>query len=545
MNKKHSPTPHRPAAGTPKGGTAAATAQGLSARAAGRLTYALGFIALLVFTTWGYADIFTRAEQESYISTGSDTLYYLLSQPLGHLYWLTRWPLTLFKWAWLGGPLLALVWTLTAWLTDRALRLPRPLWGLGFLVPLAQMGWIVWRGTNLYYKTEPSLFVAIALGLLLLAAVAAGVVALVRRLSRKAHGGVEAVIPTAPTTRWSALPWTAFVLVVLIGGATWGARRFNENEILTARLQNLAAEQRWDDMIDLALNARCPSRAVAAYHAIALTETDQLLDGLFAIPYDFPKVRLDLHDGSEEYGLFVADCNYHAGLLNAAYRCAMDRTVMDGPRLFYLKRMAVCALLNGEKGLCRKYLSLIGRCPFEGDFVEKYTALLAHPERIDDDAELKHVRSLAPREDRYEQNYQAPAFLGYNVGLETGSDPTLQTSAAACLYSKDLQRFMPRAQIMAQKGMTFPAAMQQAVAIMSLKDPRILEMFGKQVGPYVADEVRAFLIDAKPYVKDRLALRHNLREKWLGTYVYYYYTENNDPDQVVQPENSKDKAGVN
>ncbi len=540
MNKKHSPSPRPVASARP-----ATAHKGLSSRTACRLTYALGFLALLAFTTWGYADVFTRAEQESYISTGSDTLYYLLSQPLGHLYWLTRWPLTLFKWAWLGGPLLALVWTLTAWLTDRALRLPRPLWGLGFVVPLAQMGWIVWRGTNLYYKTEPSLFVAIALGLLLVAALAAGLGALARRFKRRLSGAAEAIVPTSAPSRWSALPWTAFVLVVLIGGATWGARRFNENEILTARLQNLAAEQRWDDMIDLALAARQPSRAVAAYHAIALTETDRLLDGLFAIPYEFPKVRLDLHDGSEEYGLFVADANYHAGLINAAYRGAMDRTVMDGPRLCYLKRMAICALLNGEKALCRKYLILIGRCPFEEDFVAKYTALLDHPERIDDDAELKHVRSLAPREDRFEQNYQAPAFLGYNVGLETGSDATLQTSAAACLYSKDLGRFLPRAQIMAQKGMTFPAAMQQAIAIMALKDPSMLELFQKQVGPYVGDEIRAFLVDAKPYVKDRLALRHNLREKWIGTYVYYYYTENNDPDQVAQPESSHDKAGVN
>ena len=43
---------------------------------------------------------------------------------------------------------------------------------------------------------------------------------------------------------------------------------------------------------------------------------------------------------------------------------------------------------------------------------------------------------------------------------------------------------------------------------------------------------------------DRLRLRHELRDRWLGTYVYYYYTENNDPDQVMKP-NSTQQSGVN
>lgn len=56
---------------------------------------------------------------------------YLLSQPLGHWYWLLRWPLLLFKWAWVGGLLLAGIYTLTARFTDAAFRLPRKWEGVG------------------------------------------------------------------------------------------------------------------------------------------------------------------------------------------------------------------------------------------------------------------------------------------------------------------------------------------------------------------------------------------------------------------------------
>lgn len=504
----------------------------LSPRVARWLTYIVGFLALYAFLTLGYGDVFERAEQESYISTSPDTLYYLLSQPLGHLYWWGRWGLLVFRWAALGGLCLAVVWTLTARLTDYALRVPRRFEGVGFLVAAAQVGWILYCGTHLYYKSEPSRFILVAVALLLLSALAAGVTALVRRhrRPRPCPAGV--------------FPWGLLITLVAVGGCTVVARTVNENEWLTARVQNLAARGEWDEIIDLAQGVRRPSRAVAAYHAIALTETDRLLDGLFDLPYDFPKVRLDSISGNEEYGLFLADCNYHAGLINSAYRSAMDLMVADGPRLATLKRLALCALLSGDKALCRKYLTIIDKVPFEHDFVAWCGRLNDHPKLIDDDPTLHHIRSLAPKEDTFEQNYRQPAFLGYNVGLNQGTDASLITSIAACLYGKDLQSFLPRAQILAQKGKPFPACMQQAIAIMALKQPELLQAF-PQVGRFVPDEIRSFLLDANPYVGDRLAVRHQLRDRWLGTYVYYYYTENNDPDQVARPESKERKAGVN
>ena len=70
-------------------------------------------------------------------------------------------------------------------------------------------------------------------------------------------------------------------------------------------------------------------------------------------------------------------------------------------------------------------------------------------------------------------------------------------------------------------------SVMQALAIMSLKDPNIEKMFN--IPPYVHNEVKAFLMEAKPYIKDRYELRKNLKENWLGSYMYYYYCENNEP----------------
>ena len=497
-------------------------------RTARWLTYAVGFVALLVFVTWGYGDIFTRAEQNSYITTSSESMYYLLSQPMGHLYWLARWALLLFKWTWLGGIILALIYTLTARLTDYAMQLPRRWEGIGFLVPVAELIWIMVRGTNVYYQTEPSMFVIVTISVLLITALLALVTKLIT-LKRESKAVPQSVRPLG-----------GLLALVAIVGTLIGGRIANQNVILTARLKNLEMKQDWETMMDDVRQAKRPTRAVAAYYAIALEETDQILQGTYDIPYDFPKLHLDSINGTDEYGIFTADCSFHAGFLNTAYRCALEHTVMNGPRLDCYKLLAKCALLMGEKELCRKYLALVAQMPFEGDFVEKYTAMLNNPKLIDEDAELKHVLSLGIKEDGFEQNYRPPFFLGYNMGLNQGSDNLLITSAAACLYSKDLQAFLIRAQIMAQKGMTFTPPMQQAIAILSLKMPGLLQQF-PQVGQFVMSEISAFINEARPYAKDRLKLREEMKKNWLGTYVYYYYCENNDPELLMKTDNTKEQ----
>ena len=505
----------------------------LQGRALAWCVYGGGFLLWFLFLTFVYGDMFVRAVQESYVSSSADTMYYIVSSPFGYLYWAGRYLLLVCRWAASAGAFLSLVFTLTALVFDRLLRLPSRWWGTGYVLAAGCVAWMIVRGTNLYFMSEPSLVVLIPVGVLLLTALLAGVAALVARLAKR---------PAAASV--PAQPLGLLLTLLLVAGATVAARTVNANEMLTARVQNLADEQRWDEIIEAARQADRPTRTVAAYHAIALLQTDQLLDGLFDIPYDFPKARLDSLGGNDEYNLLLAPCNFYAGLTNAAYRCAMDRVVTYGPSLSSFKLMVRCALVAGERELCDKYLDLVAMNPGEDKFVQEYRAMLADSTLLQQNDDLRRVMSRLPLEKNFEQNYMPPAFLGYNLLLQQGTDATLITSVAACLYTKDLQSLLPRVRIMQQKGVSLPACVLQALAIMSLKQPALLQEF-PQVAQYAQSQVRAFLLDAKPYVKDRLALRHELKKDWLGAYVYYYYTENNDPDQVRKPQTQTDSHGVN
>ena len=78
-----------------------------------------------------------------------------------------------------------------------------------------------------------------------------------------------------------------------------------------------------------------------------------------------------------------------------------------------------------------------------------------------------------------------------------------------------------------------PVCVQQAVVIASLKRKGLMEEF-PEISPYVQETVKNFIMEAKPYAKDKPLLRKMMKEKWLGTYMYYYYCENNETNQQQQ-----------
>ena len=148
------------------------------------------------------------------------------------------------------------------------------------------MAWCVADGFDLYLRTEPSTFVLRTVALLGAAAVLAGGCALWRQFFRSA-----AQPPATPMRRKS---WRRLLLLLPLAayaGVSLFAVLERDNVRMSCRMQNELDNEDWDAMIETAQATRRPSRSVAAFNAVALEHTDRLLDGLFAIPYDYP----DLH----------------------------------------------------------------------------------------------------------------------------------------------------------------------------------------------------------------------------------------------------------
>ena len=524
-----------PQSSTATGRTAASTGKKRSlnplmpSRHVSRLTYLIGFLSMWLFCFWTYGDVFACAEQNSFATFSSEQMQFLLQRDNGFAYWVGRLLLLTYKSQLLGSLVLASILTATAWAVSTAFRLPAAWKGAGFVVPSAVLAYLLSMGLFIYYRHEPGVTFTLPLCTLLAAFLLLGISALIGCFRKRK--------PQAAECR--PLPGLLIPVVLFIAlhvsACTW-----NDNERVIGKMQLAEAEQDWDSMIETALQAKRPSRSVAAFYACALVQQNILMERLFDLPFDFPTFAHDSINSIDEGGNYLPEANFHAGLPNIAQQTTMEQMTLHGPSLRWLKRLCLCALLNDEKALAEKYFHVIESTPFESSFVERYRPMLHDRKLLEADPMMARVLQLAPREQTFAQNYRQPTFLGYNMGAREGSNAMLVTSIAACLYSKDMRQFLMRVPMLRSKQQ-LPYCCLQAIAIAGLKQPEVLKQY-PEVSAFIQNEAKAFIRDAAPYVKDKEALRRELKERWLGTYYYYYYCENNNPNQVRQ---ASDRGGVN
>ena len=90
--------------------------------------------------------------------------------------------------------------------------------------------------------------------------------------------------------------------------------------------------------------------------------------------------------------------------------------------------------------------------------------------------------------------------------------------------------------------MPFSQTMQEALDCLAIKQgyQDVVKQYG--VNQMIMANLQSFLMAARPYTKDKEALRANLKKDWLGTYFYYYFCENNEGNV---DNNRKNKGQVN
>lgn len=486
------------------------------------LLFIIIVIMIWVFAGFLYDDVYHMAEQHSLFVWDSQVMKFLLDQPLGWLFAIGRFCLLSFYYPLLGALLLSLCYAV----------------GIRFLIPLfpSRWEWIaavpaleilfyqVSQGLNLYYQSEPGI-IFVAPILLLLVSILSWLIA--RKWKCKEKKPVS----------WLS-QGIILLLFALLYGYTW---IYKENERLTAALQRQLQEENWVEMIRTAHQAKQPTRAIAAYHAIALVQTDQLLDHWLDIPYQYPDPQLRNRGGLPDDGtdLYLADGNLYAGLIYPAYHQAMERMVIDGPTCYTLKQLMICALLNEEYALANKYLYILMHIPFEQKFVQKYSQLVGRPERILANSNLQKILERTPMTNSFEQEYRSPLFLGYNVRTtQLRGKSAHDASLTACLYTKMLPEVFNRTRPYA--GKRLPALVEQAVLLYALERPEVLKYF--QINPATQKRFQEFMRKRKSIKPGE---EEQLRKEYADFYPYYYYYQNQVDEKEMKKYQILMKGGVN
>lgn len=493
-----------------------------------------------LFLGWYYGDVLHIAQQYSFFTTNPEQMKFVTdNSPYGYLWLIGRALLQPYYYPFLGGLLTALILTITALLTVYTFKLRGNNILIAYILPLSWIIYTVYSGFDLYYQTETGKILGIPFCVLLILLLQALFVSTFtkRKLFSKTFLLEK---DSTPKQMWIR----ASLLLLCFSGII----TFNELKRAYVRpttyMQRCMWQQDWDAMIACAQECKVSCRPIAAYYAIALSQKDLLNKNLFDIKYDYEHIHLHDRSHCSDFGtaMYETDCNFYAGLLLPANRCAIEKITMEGPSAYFLKRLALISLANEENELCDKYLTILETLPFEQDFTEKYRKLLNQKSLRDKDPEISKIKQMEPVNDFFEYSFKQPTFLGYNVALLQGrSRNALEASIAACLYTKLMPDFLLRTEPLI--GTTPTGHIAEALTMESTSNAQVGKVF--QISSFAKNKYKAFLKEAKKYMRNKKEGQKLLFDQYKGYYPYYYYFGNLPSASNKQTENQTKKSRVN
>jgi hypothetical protein len=386
------------------------------------------------------------------------------------------------------------------------------------------IGAIAYKGFDIYFETETGL----TMGIPFICTAVLTMIALIIRSFSHSHKLPSMIHPPKDETPWQnraqmlAIALTIFTAMAI----TQWMRPYVR---VVTKMQCQMIEQDWRGMAETArAKSELSYRQIAAYYAIALVQKGEQASHLFDIRLDYDEPYMHGYNGStaNNANYYMMDCDMQAGLVQTAIHHGMEQMTMNGPSIRTLKVLAKCALLKEEWEVARKYLCILARVPFEGEFTKKYRPMLQHPELVEADHEFNMIRQTEPIHDSFENFYVQPTFLGYNAALMEGrSQNALWNSLVVHIYTKTMPQFIERCQ--ALQGQTLPKSVAEALILMSGKRPELLQAFPSL--QYHRDRLATFLQDTKTRIKDYDTRKEHAEElfpKWKGYYPYYYFFGN-------------------
>ena len=497
------------------------------------------FLALWAFCGGIYGDVFHMCEQWNYMAFDRVLMQDVIDLWYAPVALAGKFLLLSFRFPVLGGLVMSAMLTLFVWLFNYVFGLKGWWRLLGTLPVWGWLGWLVSLRLNIYFQYDSSLVFYVPFVALVVVALAAVIV----RLSSKRHLQRLFAVRKDEGRRSQWLNWTVTVLLFV---ALWGdASVFHQDTIVTTKMQGQMQRQQWNEMIDAALACKQPTRPVAAYYIIALAQTDQLTNKMFDIFYQYPKIFLKTRTDDYQLGidLYEADCSFFSGLVNTSYHMNMEHVVTSGPMIYRYKEMCLAAIVNKEMKLAEKYLAIIGKMPFENDFVERYRPMLYDYALVENDPMLSKVIDVLADVATFEQGFKPPVFVGYYVSLPSGhSRRQLINSIMACLYTKNLKEALPRVMYLAQQE-SLPGNIEEALLLNELKNP---QMNLKQFNPYTVAKTKEMLNEAHKY--ESLSSKEKgakLRKDFMGLYSMYYFYQQVPDDNYNDGKATQKGAGVN
>ena len=497
---------------------------------------------MVAIWAWGafyYGSVLHVSREYSFWSCDTRLMQFVLCQNFGPLRYVGRLLLQLYQYPWLGGLALSLMLGLITWLTGYCMRLS-PRWRpVQYIPALACLAAVTHQGLDIFFEAETGYIMGIPFVVLLVLGIWA---VMIRSFSRKPMPALLR-LPQDETPRQNL---TQLALALLAFAAILGYGEWKRPYVrVVCQEMHLQYEQDWAGIERVArAHAIQSNRPMAAYYAMALVHTGQIAERMYDIRLDYDSLYLHGYGGQLNNGspLYEPEGNFHAGFIEPCMHSCMEQMVMTGPTPRLLKLLVKCSLVRGEWALARKYLRILHSVPFETAFTDKYEAMLDAPDRVNADSEIACLRLTEPMHDCFENQFQSPFFMGYNLNLmEARGMEALTHSLCVCLYTKLMPPFLMRVQFI--KGSTPPEIIADGLLLAEMKQPGASQGYGNL--DMRMTRLQSFVQATQPYMKDRPGNDYKLFERYKGYYPYYYFFGNLKATKKGYTGESKASTGVN
>lgn len=312
------------------------------------------------------------------------------------------------------------------------------------------------------------------------------------------------------------------VYVVILAGCTAiiNACSYSDEAFQTeCKVYRAIDEERWDDALDAVARMKCDiTRELIVMKNIALFNRGNIGnemynypdDGVHPKPGDSLRVCLANTAGPLIY--------LHHGLINYAYRWAMENSVEQGLNIAHIKVMATAAAVNGEKELSQKYINMLRHTLYYKDWKMPDTKKMSEL--------YKNVNPLAGSDNGLIEKFLIDYF---SIMPPTTSKYLTEMALVYALISKDIRTFWTQFfRYAAQRpGLDMPIHYQEAAYLYGKLEPQTVDSSNM---PYdkqrINDRYQTFMQTATQYMQsgmDEKATGEAMRTQYSDTFWWTYY----------------------
>lgn len=298
---------------------------------------------------------------------------------------------------------------------------------------------------------------------------------------------------------------------------------YNPQTARVVELERLIFAEKWEEAVKH--QEQKPSRNLIGeyFYNIALSESNQLCDGLFFADQDFGAGSLVLPWGDEHLNR-GAYFYYAIGLANEAHRWAYEEMVVYGYRPQNIKLLAKTSLINGDYRMARKYINILKRTFYYKDLAIKLESMADNPGLISSDPELGPKLKINPKSSFFIQFNEPQNNLPLLLESQPDNKRAFEYYLAGLLLTKNVEVAMNNISKMKDAGYSrIPRGIEEAILIYYNSTKVYPNLGGLNISIDTQDRFKQYFsayVDAR---KNPSTLKAKMQARFGNTFWFYYH----------------------